>query len=73
MQEIHNFAKNSSQETQKMLFRGFGNADVSWGSMPPDPPMFTAWGSMLAGLRLVGTQSTHGDKGMLYFFVLEHA
>jgi hypothetical protein len=25
MQEIHNFDKNSSQETQQMLFQDFGN------------------------------------------------
>jgi hypothetical protein len=32
MHEIHNFDKNSSQETRKMLFRGFGNApsDFPW-------------------------------------------
>ena len=71
MQEIHNFDKISSQETQKMLFRGFGNADVSWGSMPQTHQCLLHGG---AALRIeTRTQSTHGDKVMLYFFVLEHA
>ena len=38
MREIHNIGKHSSQETRKMLFRGFGKYTKFSGGASPDSP-----------------------------------
>jgi hypothetical protein len=49
MQQIHNFDKNSSQKTRKMLFRGF---QTSLCCAPPPPPPPPHNNSLLTALHI---------------------